>query len=159
MTHPTQQVHGFSLIEMIVVMAVIAILAALSFVGIADGQARGRDSQRTSDIDVIHSQLEQYYIDHGGYPETINTTVLPRLDPEALKDPDGEPIDIRLAVASQASATAITVTDSTGPDYLYIPYPTGCNGITCRGYVLKSFIERPTEDVANPYVRRGLHNN
>lgn len=144
---------------MLIVITIIGIMAGFSLVGIIDAQARGRDAERVADIDVLHSQLEQYYIDNGGYPATVNAALLPQLDPSALTDPDGESIDIRSPVANQTAANVVTVSDSNGPDYVYTAYPSGCSNINCRGYMLKSFIEQITQDVTNPYVRQGLHNN
>lgn len=149
---------GFTIIELLVVIALIGILSSLVFIGVGKSQMRGRDTERAADIDTIHAQLEEYYTDKNGYPNTINSTILPNLPPGALVDPKGTSISILSPVASQAAAQSTT--NPTGsPDYVYIPYPTGCGATNCRGYILKSFIENPTLPMTNPYVRAGLHNN
>lgn len=154
-----QKARGFMIVELLIVIVIIGTLTSLAYVGITDSQAKGRDAERTSDIDTIHGRLEEYFTDNGGYPSTVTVELFPSLDPETLKDPDGNQIDIRAAVASQADATASPNPTNTGSNYAFIPYPTGCSGITCRGYVLKSFIEKPTDSIPNPYIRSGLHNN
>jgi prepilin-type N-terminal cleavage/methylation domain-containing protein len=151
--------HGYTIIELLIVVLVIGVMAGFAFVGITDSQARARDTERTADIDTLNSRLEEYFTDNGGYPETVSTTIFPGLDPAVLNDPQDVSIDIRAAVDSQADASASADPDGTGADYAYIPYPTGCSGITCRGYILKSYIEIPTQEIPNPYVRGGLHNN
>lgn len=149
---------GFTIIELLIVIALIGILSSLVYMGVGNSQKRGRDTERAADIDTIHAQLEEYYTDKGAYPNTINTTVLPGLFPDALVDPSGDSITIDTPVASQAAAQA-TANPTGSPDYVYIPYPTGCDSTNCRGYILKSFIENPTLPMTNPYVRAGLHNN
>lgn len=59
---------GFTIVELLIVIVVIAILAAISIVAYSGIQQRGRDSQRKSDIATIVKSLEMYYIDNGKYP-------------------------------------------------------------------------------------------
>jgi mannose-1-phosphate guanylyltransferase len=61
------------------------------------------------------------------------------------------------AVADEAAATGATG-PTTDTEYFYIPFPTGCTD-DCTGYVLKAFIERPTDTTSNPYVKLGLNND
>lgn len=62
---------GFTIVELLIVIVVIAILAAISVVAYTGVQSRARDSQRVQDIKVIAKALEMYYIDNGGYPEGL----------------------------------------------------------------------------------------
>ncbi len=157
--HALQYHFGFTIIELLIVIVVIGILSSFAVVGIGDSRARGRDVERTSDIDNLHSKLEEYHSDNGGYPNTFNATTFSGLDPEALKDPNGNAIVINTQVSDQAVAIAAANPTATGASYIYIPYPTSCAAITCTGYVLKSYIERPNSAVPNPYIKRGLSNN
>lgn len=59
---------GFTLVELLIVIVVIAILASISVVAYNGIQARARDAQRKHDIQTIARALELYYIDHGQYP-------------------------------------------------------------------------------------------
>ena len=59
---------GFTIVELLIVIVVIAILAAISIVAYNGIQTRARDSQRKSDIAAITKGLELYYIDKGEYP-------------------------------------------------------------------------------------------
>lgn len=59
---------GFTVVELLIVIVVIAILAAVSVVGFSNVQAKARDSQRVNDIEAIAKALELYYVDNGRYP-------------------------------------------------------------------------------------------
>lgn len=59
---------GFTLIELIVVMAIIGVLAAVTAGSFASSQRRGRDARRKSDLGQIARALETYYNDRGQYP-------------------------------------------------------------------------------------------
>lgn len=59
---------GFTLVELLVVMAILGILAAITLANFTTSQAKGRDAQRKSDLRQISNALEAYYTDHGSYP-------------------------------------------------------------------------------------------
>jgi general secretion pathway protein G len=60
--------YGFTIVELLVVIVVIAVLAAITIVAYNGIQARARDSQRDQDIKTVAKALELYYIDNGQYP-------------------------------------------------------------------------------------------
>lgn len=53
--------HGFTLIEIMITMAIMVILVAVAIVSLRGSQANGRDAKRASDIDTIARGLEQRY--------------------------------------------------------------------------------------------------
>jgi prepilin-type N-terminal cleavage/methylation domain-containing protein len=59
---------GFTLIEIMVVMAIIAVLAALSVGSYRSSQIKARDAERKNDLKQISNSLEVYYNDKGQYP-------------------------------------------------------------------------------------------
>lgn len=60
---------GFTLLELLIVIAIIGVLASLAAVSYSSAQKRARDSQRQADLKAIQNALEQYYADHdGNYP-------------------------------------------------------------------------------------------
>ncbi len=59
---------GFTLVELVVVIAVIGILAGISIVGFSRYQADTRDARRSSSVISITEALEKYYDVNGEYP-------------------------------------------------------------------------------------------
>ena len=59
--------NGFTIVELLIVIVVIAILAAVSIVAYNGVQQRARDSNRKSDLSVIAKALQMYNIDNGNY--------------------------------------------------------------------------------------------
>lgn len=65
---------GFTIVELLIVIVVIAILAAITIVAYNGIQAQARDSQRKSDVASIAKALELYYIKNGQYPGSPHQT-------------------------------------------------------------------------------------
>jgi prepilin-type N-terminal cleavage/methylation domain-containing protein len=61
---------GFTIVELLIVIVVIGILAAITIVAYNGIQARGRDSQRLLDVSNIMKSLEAYKASNGSYPPT-----------------------------------------------------------------------------------------
>ncbi len=57
---------GFTLVELLVVIAIIAILVVLILVALGVARQKARDSQRKTDVRSIVTALELYADDHGG---------------------------------------------------------------------------------------------
>jgi type II secretion system protein G len=62
---------GFTIVELLIVIVVIGILAAITIVAYNGIQQRGRDSDRKSGISTIQKALELYHADNGGYPTCV----------------------------------------------------------------------------------------
>lgn len=59
---------GFTIVELLIVIVVIAILAAISIVAYNGIQGRSRDTARVNAANQIKKALELYKIDEGNYP-------------------------------------------------------------------------------------------
>lgn len=128
-----QNRSGFTIVELLIVIVVIGILAGLvlnTFNGI---QARARDTERKTDVNAIHAQVEAYHADNGFYPTTANMadtawvgSNLSGLDSEALNDP------------------------SSG-GYAYAANTATCNNTTelCSSYTLSADLEEDGRDTAD----------
>jgi len=65
---------GFTLVEVLVVLSIIAVLSAVVYANFAEGRAQGRDAKRQSDLRNLQTAIELYRQDNGRYPERCPTT-------------------------------------------------------------------------------------
>ena len=66
---------GFSLLELIVVMAVLGILVAFALPAYQDATTRAREAVLKEDLQRMREALEQYLTDKGEYPEALEDLV------------------------------------------------------------------------------------
>lgn len=90
--------RGFTLLELLVVISIIALLTLGILAALDQARAKGRDAERISDVKQIHVALELYYAVNKKYP-----------DPSTLEDDlvDGGHIN------------ALPTDPKTGDPYLY----------------------------------------
>ena len=62
---------GFTLVELMVVIAIIAILTGIIITGLVGSKAKSRDAKRASDLSQIALALEQYFDRCYQYPANI----------------------------------------------------------------------------------------
>lgn len=60
--------HGFTVVELIVIIVVIAILVTVSAVAYRSTQADSRDQKRSADALMLKAAVDDYYADNGSYP-------------------------------------------------------------------------------------------
>ena len=66
---------GFTLVELLVVMAILGVLVTLVASGFRTAQMRGRDAQRKSDLKQLANSLELLYSDYNEYPAAISNQI------------------------------------------------------------------------------------
>ena len=64
---------GFSLVELLVVVTIIAILSVTAFVALGGQTVRARDARRQQDLATIQSALELYFLEFNRYPSALLT--------------------------------------------------------------------------------------
>lgn len=72
--------QGFTLMELLIVIAIIGILVSVSVASYGSAQKKGRDARRHGDMNTLRNAWEQYYADsNGNYPAScsVGTTYLP----------------------------------------------------------------------------------
>ncbi len=131
-----QKQQGFTIVELLIVIVVIGILAALVITTFTGIQQRARNTERQTDIKAIHSQVEAYYAQNGRYPTLANLNSatfrndnMKGLDEDALRDPKG--------------TAATLVNGATANAYSYEVTPNGCDNSTtdCAEYTLTATLE------------------
>jgi general secretion pathway protein G len=65
-----QAKRGFTLVEILIVVAIIATLASVALVGLGPVQRSGRDTRRVSDLRQVQNGIELYFAKCGYYPGT-----------------------------------------------------------------------------------------
>jgi general secretion pathway protein G len=66
---------GFTIIEILVVLAMISILATLAMAQYRNGVTHARESVLKSDLFNLRDAIDQYYADKGQYPTTLDALV------------------------------------------------------------------------------------
>jgi len=67
--------RGFTLLELLVVMTIIGILAAIAVPALRDSPQRARESALREDLFTLRSVIDQYHGDKGHYPADLQTLV------------------------------------------------------------------------------------
>ena len=63
-----QAERGFTLIEVLIVVSIIAILATMTFAGVQIAQRQARNAQAKSEVSMFSQSIDMYYTDEKTYP-------------------------------------------------------------------------------------------
>jgi prepilin-type N-terminal cleavage/methylation domain-containing protein len=114
---------GFTLVELLIVMAVIAILIGIAIPSFRGMQQEAWRTQAQGDVRVLKIAVESYYKNQGAYPATGDTwqdtliAATPAIIEKALTDP-----------FSSTSASYVYKTDSDTSARYYVIYSVGPSG-------------------------------
>lgn len=129
--------RGFTVVEVLIIVAVIGILSTVGVVSLNRYRADARDAQKSSQISVIAEALEKYFENNGEYPScssltqdpnTIASNVLPGIDPTNFVVPSSGLTNSMLCGAISDTKNFGYVGDGSG----------ACSGsVACASYQLQ----------------------
>jgi len=72
---PRRRCAGFTLIELVVVMAIIGLLLTIALPRYMHSIDRGKEQVRAQNLAVMRDAIDKYYGDNGAYPDTLDELV------------------------------------------------------------------------------------
>jgi general secretion pathway protein G len=136
-----KSIKGFTIVELLIVIVVIGILAAITIVAYNGVQARANDTRRASSVKTIAGLLEIFYQDNGRYP--VYSTELSSSTWAATNIPALNSANLLTAPGSSATTypySLLTGTSVAKTEYRYENYNTtygDCTATKCDHYRLR----------------------
>ena len=78
---------GFTLIELLIALTLIAILASIAVPNFMHSTVRAREAALREDLFHMREAIDQYYADHGKYPDSLGAVVEKRYIRAVPMDP------------------------------------------------------------------------
>ena len=129
-----KSVVGFTLLELVITIGIIAVLSVVAVVNLSGIQQNTRDVKRQSDLRLIQGALEQYYADQHFYPTVLGVNL------------------------SSGARTYLNQVPSdslaSNQPYVYVARPSACDNSTtiCTNYCLYGNMENAVATkLASPY--------
>ncbi len=133
--------RGFTLIEILIVVAIIAILASIVIVGLGPAQQSGRDARRVSDLQNIRNGLQLYYGKCGFFPGASAASGCPA----TWATVECQPMSANL-VERNICVSSVPTDPSSNRSYYYSSFSNGST------YTLGAVLENPNNSVFVGYV-------
>jgi general secretion pathway protein G len=92
---------GFTLIELIVVTALVMVLAAVALVGYQNSIVRAREAVLKEDLFRLRDAIDQYYADKNKWPQSLQDLVIDGYVREIPKDPMTDSAETWQTVAAE----------------------------------------------------------
>jgi len=130
---------GFTLVELMIVIAIIALLSGIILTSLTGSKAKSRDARRISDVNQIQLAVEQYFDRCGQYPATLTTGA-----------GNGCPTSPSITLGSFISVIPVPPSNTASYDYVVnsSSYPTD--------YVIHATLEAQNAAQQNSYSNTSL---
>ena len=96
---------GYTLIEMLTVIAIMGILAAIAVPSFQKSIVRSREASLRNSLFVLRDVIDQYYGDFGEYPESLEILVEKKYIRQVPMDPITGSIDTWILIAPEGDET------------------------------------------------------
>lgn len=118
---------GFSLLEGLIVLAMIGLLAAFAAVSLNSARARTRDAQRLANMSTVRSALQLFWLEKATYPATDGVQIGQATTKSEVLTSNG------FQSKAEASGNALLPLVPTGPKVgEFYSYKGGPNGYSIR---------------------------
>ena len=98
---------GFTLLEMVIVMAIIGILAMIAMPSVITALSRAREAALQQDLKIMRKLIDDYYGDKGVYPPSLKVLV----DQGYMRAIPGDPVNVNRPQWSTVAAKEGGVSD------------------------------------------------
>jgi len=119
---------GFTLLELLVVIAIIAILVVIGVVAYSSAQRKARDASRRANVKAMQDGFEQYYADIGSYSTGSSCAAMKT----STYFPSGAPSGAEYTCVARAPAGYCVCADLDGTDGN--SSTAGCSFASSGGY-------------------------
>jgi general secretion pathway protein G len=103
--------QGFTLLELLVVMTIIGILAAIAVPALRDSPQRAREAALREDLFTLRSTIDQYHGDKGHYPADLQALVTDGYMRKIPMDPMTKSADTWVVATEEPSTNPDTPPD------------------------------------------------
>lgn len=124
--NPNRNLRGVTLIELVVVVAILAILAGAMIPRVTNRMAQARDAHRLADMLVIQHAIDQFKLDKGHYPTANQNASYGGWD--VSQDGDFIPELVRAGYLKEVPKDPINDETYQYRYYLYDQGTAGCTG-------------------------------
>ena len=114
----TGRQSGFTLIELMIVVAIIGILASMAAVQYRGTQRKAKEAALRENLYVLRNCIDQYFTDKGKYPDSLESLVddgyLRKIPVDPITESDSTWVEVQAGGSEDPAADTGEAADSAG---------------------------------------------
>lgn len=125
---------GFTIIEVVLVLAIAALIFLMVFIALPALQRSQRDTQRKNDVARVQTAIQNYQSNNRNKVPTtaeFNDVLIPKyltVGGDSFADPNGDPYAFKTGTAPDEFGGLDEGEESDGNAYMYVTHGAVCNG-------------------------------